>query len=68
MTMRCQLISEGDFSPLAMTGVKNGNEEQLGFHWAQLLFVEHQLFFIIENEFYNLLIFSLGSSAYSPPQ
>lgn len=32
------------------------------------LSVGHQFFFIIKNEFYNLLIFSLGGSAYSPPQ
>lgn len=66
--MKCQLTSQGDCSPLAMLGVKNRKKEQLGFHWVHLLSVGHQVFSIIKNEFYNLLIFSLGGSAYSPPQ
>lgn len=58
-------FTEGCFSPHMME-INSRDEALLGIYWVQLLSVEHE-FSTTENELYNLLTFSLGSSAYSSP-
>lgn len=68
VTTKRQLASWRGFSPLVFMGVNDRNEERLEFYGVQLLSVEPQFIFVIENKFYKSLVFDLGSPAYSSPQ